>query len=316
MAMTVLPATDSLPAERRSAVTIGVYDGVHAGHRWLLRKLRHFADREGLPVAVVTFDPHPLWLLRPVAAPRMLTNIDQRLSLIEATGLVDYCMVVPFDDVVSRMSPEEFIREVLVGKLNAGAVLVGQDFRFGHHRDGSVADLQRFGAAYGFSAHGLPLLPVAAVRAGSFCSSTYIRQLIAKGDLAGAATLLGRPHEVVGRVIGTSRPTAGRGVPTVVVRVGGDVSVPAEGSYAGSVVTPDGRQRRAGISVRRGPVPESVLLDAHVVGDVGQLMDETVRVRLNRRLWARGKDELFEKMVRADAAENESSAAGGWAAMR
>lgn len=315
MAMVVLQAGDSLPADRRSALTIGVYDGVHVGHRWLLRKLRHRANLDGMPVAVVTFDPHPLRLLRPVAAPRMLTNIDQRLALLEATCLVDYCVVIPFNDAVSRMSPEDFIREVLVRKLNAGAVLVGEDFRFGHNRGGSVADLQKLGAAHGFSAHGLPLLPVAAIKAGSYCSSTYIRQLIANGDLGGAAALLGRPHEVMGRVIGTSRPTTGRGVPTVVVRVASDVSLPTEGSYAGSVLTPDGRQRRAGISVRQGPVPESVLLDAHVVGDVRQLMDETIRVRLNRRLWARGKDELFENMVRAEAAESESSAASGWAAM-
>ena len=314
MAMVVLRAADALPTDVRSAVTIGVYDGVHAGHRWLLRKLRRYADRDGMPVVVVTFDPHPLRLLRPVAAPRMLTTIDQRLRLLEATGLVDYCLVV--DGAMGAMPPEEFTRAVLVGKLHAGAVLVGQDFRFGHHRGGSVADLQRLGAAYGFSVQALPLLPVAAVKAGSVCSSTYIRQLIANGDLAGAATLLGRPHEVVGRVIGTSRPIAGRGVPTVVVRVADEVSLPTEGSYAGSVVPPDGRERLAGVAVRRGPVPDSVLLDAHVVGEVRQLMDATILVRMSRRLWARGKNELFENMVRAEAARSESSAAGGWAAMR
>jgi len=316
MAMVVLQSADSLSPDRRSAVTIGVYDGVHTGHRWLLRKLRQSADRDGMPVVVVTFDPHPLRLLRPVAAPRILTTIDQRLTLLAATGLVDYCLVVPFDDAVARMSPRDFVRETLARKLNAGLVMVGQDFRFGDSRSGSMTDLQALGAEYGFSAHGLPLLPIAALKAGTFCSSTYIRQLIAGGDLAGAATLLGRSHEVTGRVVGTSRPTAGRGVPTVVVRVSSDVSVPAEGSYAGSVLTPDGRQRTAGVSVRHGPAPETVFLDAHIVGDALPLMDSVIQVRLSRRLWTQSKDELFENVVRADAVEGESSAAGGWAAMR
>jgi riboflavin kinase / FMN adenylyltransferase len=313
MATTVLRSTDALPAGPRSAVTIGVYDGVHAGHRWLLRKLRQVASRERLRSVVVTFDPHPLRVLRPVSAPRMLTDIDQRLELLEATGLVDVCLVIPFDEAVSRRSPSEFVRSVLVDQLRTATVVVGADFRFGHNRSGGVAELAQLGSRYGFSTLPLPLLPVAST--GGACSSTYLRSLIAQGEIERASALLGRAYEVSGRVVSTSRPTAGRGIPTVVIRVGEDRSLPVEGSYAGSVRTADGRQRSAGVSVRQGLSGGPALLDAHVVGDVRRLMDERVRVRMSRRLWTHGKDELFGEMVRVDEEAGWSLASGGWAAM-
>ncbi len=313
MAMTVLRSTGVLPAEPRSAVTIGVYDGVHAGHQWLLRKLRQVAAREGLRTVVVTFDPHPLRVLRPVSAPRMLTDLDARVRLLAATGLVDACLVIEFDDVTSRQSPHDFVREVLVDRLHAAAVVVGEDFRFGHQRSGDVAELRRLGSEYGYSTLGVPLLP--AGRAGGACSSTYLPGLIRQGEVGRAAALLGRPHEVSGRVVSTSRPVAGRGTPTVVARVGEDRSLPVEGSYAGSIVTPDGRDRSAGVSIRQGITSGPALLDVHVVGDPRRLMDEPVRVRMRRRLWTSGKDELFGEILRGDEEMGRSLASGGWAAM-
>lgn len=316
MAMTVLRPGDPVAAAGRAAVTVGVYDGVHAGHRWLLRRLRRVAGEQSLRVTVVTFDPHPLRVLRPVSAPRMLTDLDTRLRLFAETGLVDECLVIPFDEARARQSPEEFVREVLVGQVRAATVMVGEDFRFGHNRSGDVAELRRLGDEYGFCVLGLPLLPARAITAGTACSSTHIRRLITHGEIARAAGLLGRPHEVSGLVVGTSRPTAGRGTPTVVVRVDPDLVLPTEGAYAGSIITPDGRERAAGVSVRQGMVSGPALLDVHVVSGIPALIEARVRVRLARRVWTSGRAELVAEMARADEEAGWSTAAGGWAAMR
>ncbi|MGH9304637.1 MAG: FAD synthetase family protein, partial [Acidimicrobiales bacterium] len=203
----------------RTAVTIGVYDGVHRGHRWLLRKLRHAGQSAGLQTALVTFDPHPLRVLRPVAAPRMLADLDQRLCLLSGTGCVDVCVVLDFDTDRSEQQAEDFVEDVLVGQVHAAEIVVGAGFRFGHDRAGDIDLLSRLGEKFAFSVTSIPLLPVGPESAARPCSSTLIRSLVSKGDVESAARLLCRPHEVSGTVAGTSWPRPGRGVPNVVVRV-------------------------------------------------------------------------------------------------
>src|SRR6478672_8744918 len=148
-------------------VTIGAYDGVHLGHRALIGRVRTMAGELGAASAVVTFDRHPAMVVRPESAPKLLTDLDQKLELLEATGL-DYAVVVRFDKARSQESAEDFVTEVLVGCLRARAVVVGHDFHFGRDRQGNVAFLQEMGAAHNFDVLGINLVgdaePVSSTR--------------------------------------------------------------------------------------------------------------------------------------------------------
>src|SRR5918996_3068712 len=124
-----------------SAVTIGAYDGVHLGHQAVIAEVRRRAEARGLRSAVVTFDRHPASVVRPESAPKLLTDLDQKLELLEETG-IDYCLVITFDEARSRETAEDFVRDVLVDCLNARDVVVGEDFHFGHGRAGNVALLR------------------------------------------------------------------------------------------------------------------------------------------------------------------------------
>jgi len=213
--------------ERPRAVTIGVYDGLHRGHRHVISVLRRgAAARGGLECAVVTFDPHPLTVVAPEHAPRLLTGIDHRLELLAEAGL-GLAAVLSFDEEMRRQTSAAFAAAVLAGALGARLVVVGEDFRFGHQRTGNVASLAELGDAHGFAAEIVPL-----VGGQAPVSSTRIRAMVAAGDLAGAAAALGRPHEVRGTVV----PGEGRGrrlgFPTANVAVPPDLALPPIGVYA------------------------------------------------------------------------------------
>src|SRR5437870_11572946 len=143
--------------ERGCVVTIGAYDGVHLGHRALINRVRTMAGELGAASAVVTFDRHPAFVVRPESAPKLLTDLDQRLELLASTGL-DYCLVVHFDEQRSRESAEDFVTDVLSGCLTARVVVVGEDFHVGHRRRGNVELLKHMGAELGFGVDGLPLV--------------------------------------------------------------------------------------------------------------------------------------------------------------
>ena len=179
---------DAAAAARRSgtAVTIGAYDGVHLGHRALLRDLSARAEAAGLSTVVVTFDRHPAAVVRPESAPKQLTGLEQKLELLADCG-IDRTVVVPFDLARAEESAEDFVKEVLVDQLAARLVVVGEDFHFGHGRRGNVELLRRLGAEYGFEVVGVGLTG----DGRDAVSSTRIRALLAEGDVEGAAHLLG-----------------------------------------------------------------------------------------------------------------------------
>ncbi|MGH8893604.1 MAG: adenylyltransferase/cytidyltransferase family protein [Actinomycetes bacterium] len=309
--MRVLGPDDRLPQGVGSAVTVGNFDGLHRGHLWLLRKLRQGA--EGLVTAVVTFDVHPLHVLRPVSAPKLLTDTAQRLQRLQASGLVDVCQVLPFDESRRRQSPEDFVREVLVDRLHARRVMVGSDFRFGNARSGGVGTLRQLGEKHEYTVVETPLLTAGLSRDRQTCCSTYIRRLVVEGQVERAGLLLDRLHEAKGRVVATSRPANGRGTPIVVVRVPRDRALPAEGSYAGAISAIDGRERAAGISVRPGiTAGQEALLDLHVIDGAPELMDQNVVVRFRRRLWSSSPSDLFAQVGEQDVARGRASADGGW----
>jgi riboflavin kinase/FMN adenylyltransferase len=250
-----------------TAVTIGAYDGVHLGHRALLRDLCERATALGLSTVVVTFDRHPASVVRPESAPKLLTDLDQKLELLADCG-VDRTLVVPFDRERADESAEDFVREVLVEGLSARLVVVGEDFHFGHGRKGNVAMLRELGAESGFEVVGVTLT----------------------GDVRGAAALLGRPHEVRGPVVrGDGRGGPELGFPTANLSVAEEIALPADGVYAGYFTRADGTRHRAAISVGRRPTfyepgTASVLVEAYLLGFEGDLYGEAGRVAFVSRL--------------------------------
>jgi riboflavin kinase / FMN adenylyltransferase len=268
-----------------TAVTIGAYDGVHLGHRALLADLVARAGAAGLSPVVVTFDRHPASVVRPESAPPLLTDLDQKLELLAECG-IERTLVVPFDRARADESAEDFVREVLVETLDAKLVVVGEDFHFGNRRRGNVALLRELGQEHGFEVVGVrltgeDLAPV---------SSTRIRSLVAAGDVVGAASLLGRPHEVRGPVVhGDGRGASELGFPTANLEVSTDIALPADGIYAGYYRRPDGTGYLAAISVGRrptfyDPASASVLVEAYLLHFEGDLYGELGRVSFVRRL--------------------------------
>ena len=275
-----------VPPGEGSAVTIGSYDGVHLGHRAVLGELRRLADEVGATATVVTFDRHPATVVRPEAAPKLLTDLDQKLELLEATGCVDSVVVVRFDWERSREEPEDFVTEILVDGLRARTVVVGEDFRFGRNRRGDVRLLQAAGERGGFEVVGLGLVAVPGVDGP--VSSTAIRRLLAAGDVEGAAGLLGRLHEVRGVVAPGDHVGHELGFPTANVDVPPDILLPSPGIYAGWYVRPDGSCHQAAISLgvrpTFHPVGSPLVLEAYLLDFTGDLYGEPGRVRFARRL--------------------------------
>lgn len=285
-----------------SVVTIGAYDGVHLGHQAVIAEVRARAAAGGLESAVVTFDRHPASVVRPESAPRLLTDLEQKLELLSATGL-DRCLVVSFDEARSKEPAEEFVQEVLVDCLAARVVIVGEDFHFGHERRGNVALLRAMGAELDFEVAGLPLVDANGVAAGDgeTASSTAIRHALVAGDVTRAMALLGRPHEVRGVVAQGDARGRELGFPTANVSVPGDILLPADGIYAGWYERPDGAVHPTAISLGRRPTfyeeAHASLLEAHLLDFTGDLYGEHAKVRFVARLRGEEKFEDVDALV-------------------
>jgi riboflavin kinase / FMN adenylyltransferase len=303
----------SLAAARTAGavVTIGAYDGVHLGHQAVLRLVRELADARGLEAALVTFDRHPAEVVRPESAPRLLTTLEQRLELLDATGDLDLCWVLTFDEARSKEAAEDFVREVLVDGVGARLVVVGADFHFGHRRGGNVPLLERMGAEFGFEVLGLGLVAVEGDATGVPYSSTRIRELLAKGDVAEAARLLGRPHEVRGVVErGDQRGAEHLGMPTANLTVPERICLPADGVYAGTFVAEDGVERPAAISVGTRPTfyeDGDVLVEAYVLDFDGDLYGQRVKVRFREYVRGQERFDSTEALVEQMNADVEAT---------
>lgn len=190
-----------------SAVTIGNFDGVHAGHRELMRRTVRLALELGVKPSALTFHPHPATVVAPERIPRLLSTPDERCALMAAEG-IEQVLIMPFDESISHLSPEEFFRRVLVEDLGAKAVVVGANFRFGYRQSGGTEDLIRLAERHGVRAEIVPLLEIRGVRV----SSSEIRRLLAEGNVSRANRLLERPYSIAGSVV----TGAGRGAREVV----------------------------------------------------------------------------------------------------
>lgn len=193
--------TSQFGVARRTAVSVGTFDGLHVGHQKILQSVRERARTGGYRAAAITFDPHPMRVLRPDRAPVMIQTLSQRLAGFAQMGL-DAALVLRFDRALSLVSPEEFIERILVGGLSAGAILVGNNFRFGHRGAGDVRLLEDFGRRDGFDVEIVPPVEVG----GQIVSSTAIRGAVASGNVAGAVPMLGRAFSLTGEIcVGAGR---------------------------------------------------------------------------------------------------------------
>jgi riboflavin kinase/FMN adenylyltransferase len=236
----------------RCVVTIGVYDGVHLGHRKIIGRAVERARAAGQPSVVVTFDPHPSEVLRPGSHPAVLSPPGFKADLLEGLG-VDVLCVLPFTLDFSRLLPDEFVHEVLVDALHASAVVVGENFTYGRKAAGNVESLSRSGRTFGFSVEGVGLLGDAD-GAESGISSTYIRSCVAGGDVVAAARALGRPHRIEGIVVRGDRRGRELGFPTANLATTPYAAVPADGIYAGHLrEEPGGPSLAAAISIGTNP---------------------------------------------------------------
>lgn len=208
-----------------SVVTIGNFDGVHVGHRQLLRRVVELGRENDLRPVVLTFHPHPTCVVAPQRAPRLLTTIEERVALIREQGVADV-VILPFTPEVARLTPEQFVEQMLVGDLHARIVMVGDNFRFGHKQAGDIKTLTELGSRFGFQTH---IVGVVNCR-GRVVSSSEIRQLIEAGDVAMAARLLDRPYPLAGDVVSGHGIGSKQTVPTLNLSTKAEV-IPANGVY-------------------------------------------------------------------------------------
>jgi riboflavin kinase/FMN adenylyltransferase len=273
-----------------TVVTVGMFDGVHLGHRALLDRVAAEAAARGLPAAAVTFDRHPLATLRPGSEPPLLTTLDRKVELLGEAG-VEVVLVLAFTPELSQVGAEAFAADVLFDAMGARAVVVGENFRFGHKAAGDPDLLAGLGrprgievVAVGLHAHG-----------GQVVSSTRVRAELAAGDVAAAAASLGRPYAVEGAVVADNRrggPVLG--MPTANLDLPAGIAIPADGVYAGHLTDesegpgPGGRAvaRPAAVSVGTNPQfgTERRRVEAHVLDFDGDLYGHRVSVGFAHRL--------------------------------
>jgi riboflavin kinase/FMN adenylyltransferase len=279
-----------------TVVSIGAYDGVHLGHRELIARTREAAAAKGCASAVVTFDRHPATVVRPESAPRLLTDIDQKLELLATTG-VDLTLVVHFDRDRADEDPAHFVRTVLVEVLRAKQVVVGDDFHFGKGRRGNVELLTALGTELGFGVTGVGLLS----DGGTAVSSTRIRALVAAGRVEAAAVLLGRPHQVRGSVQDGDKRGRQLGFPTANVGLPAAIALPADGVYAGWYLGPDGVRRPSCVSVGRRPTfyeeADLSLVEAYLLDFQGDLYGQEARIEFVARQRGQERYDSVEALV-------------------
>jgi riboflavin kinase / FMN adenylyltransferase len=313
---------DEVPADLgRTVVTVGNFDGVHLGHQRVVGRAREVAQQHGdLPVVAVTFDPHPMAVLRPEHAPPTLTTLETRAALLGSAG-VDHVLVVPFSREVASWSPERFVTEILVDALHAREVVVGANFRFGTKASGDVATLAELGRAHDFTAEGIALDGGPQV-----WSSTYVRNCLASGDVEGAAEALGHPFTVRGEVVKGDQRGRALGYPTANVPTTGMLAAPADGVYAGRLRRlddPNGAALPAAISVGTNPTfdgererrVESYVLDRDDLELYGVQVEVSFVARIRGMLRFDSVDELVQTMaddvVRARELLDASSSSTG-----
>lgn len=270
------------PDVHATVVTVGTFDGVHRGHRDVLDRLAARAAQLRMRSVLITFEPHPLEVVNPAAAPLLLTVGEEKSEVLAESG-IDYLAVVPFTPSLARYGAEEFVDRVLRGRFRMEYLLMGHDHGFGRNREGDVEVLQALGARDGFR---VEVIPPVSVGDGRPISSTFIRRAIAGGDLERAAYALGRPYSLGGRVVRGQARGRGLGFPTINLAAPSPRKLlPPQGVYAVRVQTPGGAY---GGMLNLGPRPTfgdyAVGVEAHLFDGAGDWYDAWVRVDFIARL--------------------------------
>ena len=301
MALAVLHSTEEwagrFGTQVRAALSIGNFDGLHLGHQKILKTLVERARANGQRSGVITFDPHPLRLLRPELAPQMIQTLSQRLAGMEELGL-DAALVLRFDRELSQVSPEDFMERILVKGLRAGTILVGANFCFGYRGAGNVHLLSEYGKTHGFAVEIVPPVEIG----GRVVSSTAVRTAISSGNVGDAIPLLGRPFSLTGEI----RAGEGRGrtilVPTLNLAPEQEL-LPKFGVYATESVA-GGNTYFSVTNVGTRPTfdGQSVTVESHLFGFREQLASGPMEVRFHARLRDElkfsGPDALREQIAR------------------
>jgi riboflavin kinase / FMN adenylyltransferase len=292
-------------------VTIGVFDGVHRGHQKLITHAVQQAHHRDLPCVLVTFDPHPAEVVRPGSHPAQLTTLRRRAQLVEQLGVDVFC-VLPFTAELSRLPADQFVHEILVERLHAAMVVVGENFTFGHHATGTIDVLVKLGHRFGFEVESDcllsgPILPADGDADGVVAfSSTYVRACIDAGDVVAAAAALGRYHRLEGIVVrGAGRGGSELGFPTANLATPPYAAIPGDGIYAcwfthrrrGS--TEPGNTRAAAVSVGSNPTFSGTerTVEAFVLDVSADFYGEHVELDFVRRLRGMVRFDTVDELV-------------------
>lgn len=301
-----------------SVVAIGKFDGVHAGHRAVIRRLREKAAETGERSVAVTFDRNPLAVLRPDRCPENVVSVERKIELLGELEL-DATLLLTFDEELAARTAEDFVADILVGALHVSTVLVGEDFRFGRGGAGTPALLRELGPIHGVAVEVVD--DVFLDGSDRRVSSTWIRELLMEGDVTTAALVLGRNVDVRGEVVHGLKRGRELGFPTANLSASVDSFVPADGVYAGWLHDhATGIRHPAAISVGTNPTFDDVLerqVEAHVLGETELDLyghDVTVEfvARLRGMVAFEGVEKLMSQMA-ADVADAEIVLASGTA---
>jgi riboflavin kinase/FMN adenylyltransferase len=262
-----------------SVITLGNFDGIHLGHQALIGGAVSEARKLAIPSVVLTFEPHPLKVLAPGRAPKMLLTHKDKMQLLQALG-VDIVVIQSFDLSFASLAAEEFVRRILVERLKARKIWVGRDLRFGQGRKGNVADLERWGAEMGFGVNTVDAIVIGGARV----SSSRIRQLVTEGQVDAVAPLLGRFHFVSGRVVAGHRRGRELGFPTANIATRAEV-LPLDGIYATIFYLAERpllSVTSIGVNPTFGEGPRTV--ESYILKFAEDIYEEAVRLSFVRRL--------------------------------
>ena len=281
MAIQIIDDQSSIPDNAQgTAATIGVYDGVHLGHCQLLSQLREKSKERGLATAVITFDQHPTRVTSPENAPKLLTSFSQKMELFESQE-IDYAYIIKFDKRRSMTPAAEFFHSVFVEGVKAKAIIVGEDFQFGHNREGDVAFLKREGAKEDIEVQGLHLFRHS-LSPDIVVSSTAIRMKLADGDMQMATEMLGRRFQLEGTVVEGDKRGRQIGFPTANLSIPEEMLLPRDGVYACWYCRPDGSRHMAAVNIGVRPTFQTKesksTLEAHLIGFDGDLYGESGQI--------------------------------------
>ncbi len=295
--MEVLADIASL-ADRPRALALGTFDGVHAGHRAVIGRALELARERGLTSAVVTFDRHPLSVIDPSRVPRLLTSNDEKIRLIEELG-PDELILLPFDERFAALTPSEFCRDLLAGRLRARVVVVGENFNFGAHGAGDAAQLRACGAASGYEVEICGLV----TERGAAISSTRIRRLLHDGELEEVREILGRPPSATGTVVHGDKRGRTLGVPTANVDVEAGTIFPGRGVYAARALV-DGRWYRSAVNIGHNPTFQSreeptthVTVEAFLLDFSDDIYEREIRLDFLHKIRDERRFESVEALV-------------------